>query len=368
MGAAGLLFSTAPSPAQVTPGFFYHAAAGGTIRIFNSSKVITVTGQQTNTTAVSSGVKSFSHNTSMAGSALEQRFGGAGYYPFSMQVASAAGGHAGYGHLHFHGNASVSTQGHHFTNASATHPQTAYGTEEAEASAGLTLAYNDVLHVESAMLPTGTPVVVRASLDAYISPVEKTVTSPVLVNYPPSGPGFPATSAYVLETTAISDKGFLEGEVRLTSRRPGVTFPSVDDKFLWPLAQNPSQVDVDAVVGGQITISHSSEFSVGAMTASGNYAATSRASSSYNLTCQIMTGGATLRSESGHNYSPATGVSALLQVYNSPDALVLTAPAGAIFQKLVTTPAGIDWLDLPQTRMLVVPFDGATGFFRVRQP
>jgi hypothetical protein len=56
-----------------------------------------------------------------------------------------------------------------------------------------------------------------------------------------------------------------------------------------------------------------------------------------------------LRSESGDDYAPRTGQAARMQVYVFlPRSLILTAPAGAIFQKVINTPAGLDWLDLTQ--------------------
>lgn len=180
--------------------------------------------------------------------------------------------------------------------------------------------------------------------------------------------GISPTSGYELVTTISTDAGWLRGQARLTSLPPGATFPSIDDRFLYPITTSPNAINVNAVVGGRIWVNHSSDFSIGASTNTGKSAATAKSSASYEVTCVPVTSGVTLRSESGHHYAPATGQAALMRADSSPVSLILTAPAGAVFQKATVTPAGFDWLDLTPSRILVVPFEEPQGFFRVRQP
>jgi Bacterial Ig domain len=127
----------------------------------------------------------------------------------------------------------------------------------------------------------------------------------VTVNYPPSGPGFHATSAEELRTVVTDGyPGYLTNNAGFSvSSQTGayVRGITMDGRVIGTLSGT-----IQAVVGGTVTISHSISGGAAAETGIDDYSEKTAGSLDTNLYLRPITTGVALRSQSGHNYQAAT--------------------------------------------------------------
>lgn len=359
-------------PAQTSqpPHTWHRATVRGTFATYNDSRTFTGIGAQPEMAFQRQG---FTTGVSGAGSASDTVDGGNTSAALYQSSEVGLKGMVFFGHLNFFGTAKVANRGQLFVNATPGSPESLYITRYANAGATLDLGYQDILDVESATLPPGTAVTLKLRFSAW-GGGERSVEEPVTVTYPPTGPGFPSTTAQELRLT--TQKGYIA-----SSNNAGFVVKKADGSYVTGSTMDGRvegewEGSFTAFVGGTVQFSHSvsgnaeatAEGPNGGGISSGDYSAMTSISFHTSLYCWPTTESVTLRSRSGHNYAPPTGTAGLLQVRSSPTDMVLTAPAGFIFQKATVTPTGFVWKDLTETRMLIVPFTEPHAFFRAVQP
>lgn len=370
MKLLSLLFAaTAGAAAAQSPPWIYHrSVAQGYFDIYNGTAMFNASDSRT-TSFVRSG---YGMAAGGSGTASTPAFLYDSPGRLEQMVKVTLHGHTDYGRITFYGQASARNSGTVSTNGSGGTPALAYLTKRVEVQGYCDLGYSDVLHVESA-LPAGTPVTLRFRIGMHHFQ-SLTVTSPEKVTLPPAGPGGQSTITEELRsTTDTGPPGSGTNTVRITSwRLNGTALLDSPGDYRIP---GDREFDFPALAGGTVNILHNfSAPAVSAVTRNptathrGDVSAEKAYSYSSYVQCWPVTSGVSLRSSSGASYKPPTGQAAILQVSSTPQSLLLTAPDGVIFQRGVRTPQGLAWEDLPDTRLLHVPFTGSSGFFRARQP
>ncbi len=290
------LSSLAFAQTSQPPHTWHRSRAGYSAKIFNGTRVFMANGEQRDALFGPSGSTS-----GVSGQGSANRTDSTG----SLQQTgkSALVGRHFYGSLGISGEAELSNNGQILVSPQPGLVSAYFLTERGEASAFMDVGYQDVIEVTSTTLPPGATVTIRMSLSSRITG-ERIKVAPVLVTYPPTGPGFSSTTGHELRTVT-TDAGIISnnnaGYVVFDASGKYLRGGTFDGRVTGDLTGN-----FDAVIGGTVHISHSAGASIGAATEAGDYNMKVTKSFSSDLSLRVITPGATLRSKSGHRYGAAS--------------------------------------------------------------
>lgn len=340
-----------------SPRFYYRAGTSGNFSIFNSTAVF----------HGDPGSPSFTYTRTPL--RLSPQGSGTASQNGRGQTARATlRGYADYGSISYSADLLAEVSGQFFTGQNST----AYFTGYCHAAGTLEMGYQDELRVVSASLPTGRAVTLRMRV-RYFGQRSQTTRWPEWVVIPPTSPGGQSTT--IQEMRSSVDNTFRrpgEHGVRFHVLRPNGAQANAFN--FEGLLSGEKEFDFTAEVGGKVLLTHflatpalATETRAATATHLGDRESAHTLSGFGTVRVWSLTSGVELESLSGARYAPATG-HAVLDARFVGDELQVIAPIGSVFQKVLLTPQGLTWSDLPETELLVVPMTESQAAYRALLP